>query len=361
MTFATPVAYAVGTGASKPAKVVLADMATPNFDPDDRLDIVVTLQGNNAVEILHNHNGDGTFPANERHTEAFSSPTTILNPVGLAVADWDGNERNDIAVAGYRIDVTVNRPQLGLAWAHVSNGSYTRQLPSMGTEPRTGKGYDLIAWVDIEYTDAPTGLHRLTMTVRDSAVNINDLFIFKRTTGQTFIPLQRIDGVGPSPSVTVGTFNHADTRLDLAIAVADDVIIFKQLINDQFDWQNRITIDAVRPAGDRQTIAAGFLSKRDTNPPQLDQYLDIVSVCNPPTDWYDSRFDLLIRTAQDGPSVFDQRSFGNSPDPNDQATSRDVVIVDLNGDGFPDVLTSNCGTLGSDDAYEGFSVSLNRR
>ena len=44
---------------------------------------------------------------------------------------------------------------------------------------------------------------------------------------------------------------------------------------------------------------------------------------------------------------------------NDVPSPRQVVIIDINGDGLPDVLTANQGTSEADDDWEGFSLLLN--
>ena len=46
-------------------------------------------------------------------------------------------------------------------------------------------------------------------------------------------------------------------------------------------------------------------------------------------------------------------------DVNNSAFSRQVVVIDINNDGLPDVITANRGQVG-DDGSEGFTVLLNR-
>lgn len=380
VAFAPPVAYAVGTGTSRPMKVVLADMAIPGYAPDGVPDIVVSLYAQNAIQILRNQ-GNGTFlPSNpaEVHTISLSASPTVLGPVELAVVDWDNNGRNDIAVAGYQTGGQHGRPTLGLAFAHNSNGTFARQAIVGRSNPPAsqllnGHGWGLKAWTDIESSPpagffSPTGLTnlaRLTMTVYDEDYAEGDLFIFKHMGGQTFAPLQTILAVGRSASLTINPINDADTRLDIVIADRTNgkAKIFYQLANDQFD-DNPNAIVSVDLRGRAIGIASGLLSKFDAIPYQLDNRIDIVACVIPDglpgEPYYDARIDMLANTGGATNSQFRRLYFGQSPDPNDFPYTRDVLVIDYNVDGFPDVLASNAGEFG-DDAFEGFSILLNRR
>lgn len=99
-------------------------------------------------------------------------------------------------------------------------------------------------------------------------------------------------------------------------------------------------------------IDAGFLSKRERLPLELDTRIDLAHVCGGDNN-------LLIHSNSGSAQIlFDEQHVALTIDPTEMLYSRQVQVLDLNQDGFPDVLTANRGIEGVDGA-EGFTVLLN--
>jgi hypothetical protein len=91
--FGSPVTFTTGAG-SHPAALGVLD-----FNNDLKNDLVVVLNGTNAVR-LYSGNGAGGFTL-------FSTLTVDLSPVDITLGDWDGDFRTDIAVVS-ELDTSGN-------------------------------------------------------------------------------------------------------------------------------------------------------------------------------------------------------------------------------------------------------------
>lgn len=193
-------AIPLGTG-SRPAKVVLAHMKFPGEDVDDLLDIVVTLQGRNAVQIIKNEGG-GVFE--EGVLIDFDSNPQVANPIGLVVDDFDGNGFNDIAVAGYQdISQGVTHPVLGLAWTN-SDGSRSKAAVLVPLGSVSSRGLDLCACASIFISGY--GANQLAMTSAATSKVFIFNYVLTPTPGFTYDPnTGPIDAV-PSPGICAADF-----------------------------------------------------------------------------------------------------------------------------------------------------------
>lgn len=355
---------------STPAKVVLADMAIPNHPADGKPDIVVTLPGSNSVRIYYNQQGSGTFSSDPGE---YLERSTVTRPIGLAVADWDNANGNDIAMAGYMTEDSVNHPAIGFQWSQ-GGGSYNAASIALSAP---GKGYDLHAW-DQGTTGSP--VHRLAITneVLDTTLPPNNLknyvTVYFHTGGQSFGSPQSLETTYPSRAVTTGSVTVGDALPDLICTTfgtgTNRIAWFKQRTDGSTLFEtppasppNWVAALGLNPLG----IAAGKLGKLDTTPPlQLDSKVDLLEATPVPdtiTSIY-SRLQLFRNTG----SATTNLLFNRDPDlfyipvdfdVNRSSFSRQVVVVDVNGDELPDVLTANRGQVG-DDESEGFTVLLNR-
>jgi hypothetical protein len=93
-TFSTPVSYNIGNSPSAPAGNVSADgVATGDLNGDGRADLAIVHSVDGTVNVLLNKGG-GTF------SSAVKYPTGNQNPVWVTIADVNGDGRRDLLVLG---------------------------------------------------------------------------------------------------------------------------------------------------------------------------------------------------------------------------------------------------------------------
>jgi uncharacterized repeat protein (TIGR01451 family) len=92
------------------------DVAIADFNSDGKNDIAVTNEDNQTVGILLN-NGNGTFPAS-----AVTYLSGGTHPNGLAVADFNGDQKPDIAVSNFGA-INGNDGGIGILF-NKGNGSF---------------------------------------------------------------------------------------------------------------------------------------------------------------------------------------------------------------------------------------------
>jgi hypothetical protein len=74
-------------------------VAIGDFNNDHNPDLVAAVNDANAVVVLLG-NGDGTFKKAKSHAVGIS-------PIGVTVADFNGDGNQDVAVAGFTSTVTI--------------------------------------------------------------------------------------------------------------------------------------------------------------------------------------------------------------------------------------------------------------
>jgi hypothetical protein len=100
-TFQPPVSYDAGGG--EPELAVVAD-----FNADGKQDIAVYSYGSHSVFILAGR-GDGTFTPQPVSFEACAFPllSSQLTPQGMAVLDFNGDGKPDLALVNYSLDSVI--------------------------------------------------------------------------------------------------------------------------------------------------------------------------------------------------------------------------------------------------------------
>lgn len=349
-------AFSVGTTGSRPAKVVLAHMKVDGDPVDNLLDIVVTLQGQNAVQVLKNLGG-GQF-GQGLIIDFNTAPARVVNPVGLVVDDFDGSGLNDIAIAGYVESPTGQNPGrtepvLGLAWTN-ADASRRRESAQVTLLPeQSSRGLGLCACASLFIPGY--GTSQLAMSSQSTAQVF--IFNYRQTPAPPTFVLAMSGPVTavPSPGICAADFN-SDHKVDLTCSspgVTAQVRWVRQLSSAVYELQDDPTTITRQPFA----VAVGKISKKGALPITLDQRIDVV-VGRAGND--DTRLQVL---ANRGilTDLFSAFEFAVSPIITDVPNPRGVAVWDMNADGFPDVLTANAGSaLPGDDGTDGFSVLLNK-
>jgi hypothetical protein len=224
-SFADPVVLAQLPRGSDPVAVALGD-----FNGDGRLDVAVADEGTDAVTFLRG-NGNGTFGA----------PVTV--PVGgapdaLAAVDFDGDHRDELAVATNPAGGDTAAAGTVSIVRDEGSGAFAPQVTPVATV-----GQDPVALVAGDF--AQPGVLDLVAVNR-----VSQTISFLQGQGDgTFAPPASSTLFDVPLSAAAADFNR-DGRLDLALGedTLANVQMFLGLGGGQFDF-----LDTLAPAGIRST------------------------------------------------------------------------------------------------------------
>lgn len=374
-----PTVIPIHASGRRPAKLAIGKLTINGDAPDTLPDIAVALQGDVAngltgagVQILLNTGSapwyTSTDPTKTRFLTVTDGSTTLHRPVGIAIGDWEGDGRTDIAVAGNDGIGPLGHPLISTLFFRPGQTNPTVEFPALPTTD-VGKGFDLQYW-----NNAASGLasHHLVMS-NDGA---QAFYVLRydpadqALTDYVYVPqppppLGGIGGISSQGVVPADLDNDGDT--DLAFSSPD--ALTSQMAWFRQDGADNAFVDGLdrhvgfiisTPAG----IAEGRISKRfqsGTLQPDNDRDLVVAYTSNfPPSDpFIDPRIRIFVNKGTAGPPRFLAYSFTVTSNPSDRPYARQVAVFDLNGDGFDDFLCMNRGTVGMD-SWEGFSVIMNQ-
>ncbi len=120
-TFTTTIGYLTGAG---PGAVAVGD-----FNGDGRLDLVVANSASNTISVLLNTTPFGSATATFRGQQTF---TVAANPAAVAVGDFNGDGRTDIAVSDGQLSVLLNTTPLGSISSAFSGAQAVATVASRG-------------------------------------------------------------------------------------------------------------------------------------------------------------------------------------------------------------------------------------
>jgi hypothetical protein len=303
-SFAAAVTFAVGQA---PSAVAVADI-----NGDGRPDLVVVNSISNTLSVLLN-----TTPAGAG-TPSFAAQQTFsvgINPQAVAVGDFNGDGRPDLAVANFGNNSVL--VLLDTTAAGSGTASFFARPFVVGGSPTA------LAVADVN------GDGRPDLVVANSA-DKNVSVLVNATPAGAVTPsfsAQQTFAVGTNPfGVVAGDFN-GDGRPDLAVA-------------DYLDNEVSILLNTTAAGAATVSFAARHTFATGTTPNALavadfdgDGRPDLAAVNNA-----DSTVSVLVNTTSAGaatPSFAAQQVFAAGPSPGD------LAVGDFNGDGRRDLAISD--------------------
>jgi hypothetical protein len=257
-------------------------IAGADFNGDGKLDLAVVCpnfgtspgSNNRGLVSIFLGNGNGTFATGVTYVAG-------LSPDAIAVADFNGDHKPDLAVAdfeGHAVDVLLN------------NGNGTFQS---ATSFAAASNPQLLAVGDFNNDGVPD----IVVSNPDVSQEINVLLGVGNGTFQAPIPLDP----GSTPvGIAVGDFN-ADGRQDVAVGdvVANDVRVFlNQPGPDLPGFINQVYLDLLqRPADPAGLASWTALLKQGTTPTQI--AFDVEQSLEYRTDEINKVYEQLLRRPAD--------------------------------------------------------------
>jgi IPT/TIG domain/FG-GAP-like repeat/FG-GAP repeat len=307
--FAGPVNYTVNSfaaGVDFAAGVTPEGIAMGDFDDNGKPDVVVANLGSNNVSVFENTSSVQTIALAK-----FFDIETGNGPVGVVVADLDGDGKQDIATANSESsNVSVIRN------ASVS-GSISFQTK---VDYTTATNPQAIALGDFDLDGRPD-------LVTANFTNSGSISILRNTStvGLSFGAKQDIS-IGSFPAdVAVGDFNN-DGKPDLVVAISNSTKV-AVLIN------NSGTAISFMPKVEYTVDTSPFnVATADTDG---DGDIDIFSGGS-------GGSSRVVLTKNNGQGIF---ATANGPQIQTEPTS--FALGELNGDGFPDIVQTSGSATGS--------------
>jgi FG-GAP-like repeat len=321
LSFGSPVSYNIGTQPSALNNSTGSDgVTTGDFRGIGLTDLAVVHTVDNTLNILLN-NGDGTF----RPAVSYPCPNMELGPVWVTAADLNGDGNLDLAVLGNHSNSALD----GVIDIFLGNGDGTfRPAVSYNSGPGSRGG---IAVGDFNGDGSPD----LAVADFNYAGPYSFVGVLMNRGDGTFSAPQLVPVNFPAArSVTVGDFN-GDGNADLAVADGLGV-------NGMLDQNYPAGVNILLGNGDGTFRAAGRYTSPATpgggtvNPEFVttgdlrhNGITDVI-VCD-----YDHNLNVFLGN---GDGSF-QPAVGYDTGEYPRATS----VVDVNGDGIPDLLVCNIG------------------
>lgn len=281
---------------------------------DNYRDLAIVVQVTSKVWFLRNNGtGDGSF------TDAGCVHLSNMNlPVGIVVADWGNDQRDDVAVAGQYSE--SNNPFLKLVWGN-AGGAFSQTEVLLSAE--TGPGYDLDWFFNGGSMLVPTFAPNLAMSNSQTA----RVHIFLDGNGRDINYHDSFASV-VSRGITANRLNSG-TAYDLATTAYD---------NSEARWlrgdgTGTFTLNSIaetvqtNPHG----IDSGKINRNDT-------WIDLVCA-NENGNEGNGNISILLNRFGDESNLFNVYNINDLGVINPGPTQ--VLLADLNNDGFLDLIVAD--------------------
>jgi hypothetical protein len=309
-SFAAPVTFPFVNTAESPYWVVAGDV-----DGDGKIDLIAPDEAGNQVLIYRNISSGGVLTSN-----SFAAPVAFnvgMSPRNVALRDLDGDGRPDLAVANIGDQTVSILKNIGVAGVIDTNSFAPQFVLQTGSQPH-----------DLTFGDLD-GDGKPDLAVNNYTSPFVSLFRNVSVTGvlDTNSFADRVDLPAPMNcnSVVMGDMD-ADGKLDLLIGTAEgnnEVSVFRNISTPGvLSFAPHLDFPA---AGWVDTVAVGDLNG--------DGKLDVLAV-----NQMDSTFSIFENV---GTGSFTNTSLATRVDFVSGSNPYSVSVVDLDGDGRPDVIFNN--------------------
>jgi hypothetical protein len=358
LTLAATVAVGTSGVTDQPMEIAFAHMPFSG-SADSYLDLVVTLYATHSVQVLQG-DGSGGFTVNGLYTISESGVGQVLNPVGLVVSDFDADCLNDVFVGGYEAADASDpddRGAVGALCFETSGGPTQKVYKAIDVTGR-GKGWDLAAYYANETTffgpsgEGGTGCESVVNRVVLSNTEFARLHQFSHEMGSrdwgnigTF--------AGVKSKGLVPAFVNNNNRIDIATTRIDSV-------DSTFHvrWHNHEVVGTLPLFGTAYLVAHSPLGIASGTLDRGDALNDIVTANEGDGSTNPGNISVLVRTSS---SPWLDSAIHFSVDLTSTSTPRPVQVVvgDLTGDGYNDVVVAN-KCAGGADSWESISILVNK-
>ncbi len=311
-TFAAPVIFTIGGTSDNLYGLALADL-----DGDGRLDIVAANRTLNIVSIFKNISSSGSLTTN-----SFAARVDLPvsgTPSGLAIQDLDGDGRPEIVTLNYdnsTVAVLKNQSQTGV----LTTNSFAAPLTFA-----TGNAPFAVAIADLD----GDGLPDVVTANGQSAGTVTVLRNISSGGNIAFAPKVDFPGLGSGGSVAVGDLD-SDGKLDVVIGSQSSgqaISVYRNTSTPgNFTTSSLAACVNFSTGGWANTVTLGDLDG--------DGKLDLAAVVQLPSQ-------LSIFKNLSTPGSLTASSFGARLDFAAGWNPNGIVMVDLTGDGRPEIVFGN--------------------